>query len=71
MSTARPRRNPPKGTPVVARMTDELRDLLDAAAKASLRSRSKEIIHRLQASFEGQSIDKRGVLVERRPKSFK
>ncbi|CAM8627221.1 hypothetical protein MCEMSHM24_02714 [Comamonadaceae bacterium] len=65
------RRKPPKGNPVISRMSDALRDMLDAAAKANLRSRSKEIIHRLEASFEGQSIDKHGVIVEQRSRSAK
>lgn len=50
-------------TPVLSRMPQELIDLLDTAANASFRSRSAEMVYRLQASFENESIDEHGCIV--------
>ena len=45
--------------------------MLDAAAKANHRSRSKEIIRRLEASMANESIDEHGVIVVHSPRALK
>jgi len=44
-------------------MPEDLISLLKDAAKANFRSRSAEMVYRLRASFENQSIDEHGVIV--------
>lgn len=57
-------------TPVLSRMPQELIHLLDAAANASFRSRSAEMVYRLQTSFENESIDEHGcIVVQAKPSS--
>lgn len=57
--------------PVVARMQKDLIEMINVAAKANFRSRSDEIRHRLQASFENESIDEHGCIVVHAPACLK
>lgn len=68
-SRGRTKAVPPKKhkPPIVARMPEDLISLLEGAAKASFRSRSAEMVYRLRASFENQSIDEHGVIVHHVP----
>lgn len=52
---------------MLVRMPVQLLGLIDAAAKANWRSKTSEVVMRLQASFEGESINEHGVIVSTRP----
>lgn len=53
------------GKQLLIRLPVEMIAYLDAAAKAQHRSRTAEILHRLDASMVGESIDEHGVIVAR------
>ena len=50
---------------VLLRMPMTLSEHIDAAAKANYRSRTAEILYRLDASAEGESIGEHGEIVRR------
>lgn len=50
---------------VLLRMPMALFKHIDAAAEANYRSRTAEILSRLDASVEGESFDEHGVIVRR------
>lgn len=56
---------------VLIRLPYELLDRLDKFAAAGYRSRTGEIVMRLEASVENQSIDEHGVIVEHIPAARK
>lgn len=48
---------------VLLRLPPELLNHIDAAAKAQYRTRTAEILCRLETSISGESIDRHGVIV--------
>lgn len=56
----------PRGTPffpVILRMPPHMVEHLDRAADAAWRSRTAEILKRLEESMQGESINEHGVIV--------
>lgn len=49
------------------RMPAELAEKVDKFSRASWRTLTAEIVHRLEASFENQSINEHGVIVSTAP----
>lgn len=67
-----PRRSCAEGyTQLLLRMPIDVRLKLSAFAKASYRSLTGEIVLRLEASLENQSIDEHGVIVVHSPTPLK
>lgn len=71
MSTDWRGRDKKKGKKTLIWISDELRERLDAAAKANYRDMTAEVNKRLNDSFENQSIDEHGVIVQHIPAARK
>lgn len=61
----------PTASRVIQRIPPPMLQHLDACAKANYRTRTAEIIQRLQASMANESIDEHGVIVVRSPAPLK
>lgn len=64
---ARQRFGPANDATFMFRLPQALKDKLVAFAFASRRGSNEELLIRLEASFENQSIDEHGVIVEHCP----
>lgn len=60
-----------KGKRFLLQLPTDVLTHLDACAKANYRSRTAEILMRLEASMANESIDEHGVIVVQAPSSLK